>query len=55
MKFTHYIAMAGFLVPTASLIAAVLISLTATAEMPAEIGVNPTSLAVYYADMEKQP
>jgi hypothetical protein len=55
MKFTEYLAMAALLLPTVSVMAAVVISLAAPMEMPAEVGVSPTSLAVYYADLEKQP
>ena len=55
MKFTEYVFMAALLVPTVSLVAGVVISITAPANMPPEVGVHPTSLAVYYADMEKQP
>ena len=51
----EYLVMAAFLVPTVSLVAGVVISLTAQTNMPAEMGVSPTSLAVYYADLEKQP
>jgi hypothetical protein len=51
MKFTEYVFMAALLVPTVSLVAGVVISITAPANMPPEVGVHPTSLAVYYADM----
>jgi hypothetical protein len=55
MKFTEYFVLAALLVPTVGLMAGVVISLTVPPDMPAEIGVQPTSLAVYYGDMEKQP
>jgi hypothetical protein len=55
MKFIEYVVMAALLVPTASVIAAMVISLTSEPAPPAEAGVQVTSPAVYYADTEKQP
>jgi hypothetical protein len=55
MKFIEYLVMAALLVPTASVITGVVISVTAEPTMPAEASVQATSLAVYYADLEKQP
>ena len=55
MKFTEYLVMAALLVPTASVIAGVVISLAAHPEMPATSGIYATSPAAYYADMENQP
>ena len=55
MKFTEYLVLAVLLVPTVSLMAGVVISITAPTDMPPEVSVQPTSLAVYYADLEKQP
>jgi hypothetical protein len=55
MKLIEYVVMALLLVPTASVIAAVVISLASEPAPPAEAGVQVTSPAVYYADMEKQP
>jgi len=55
MRFAQHLVMTALLAPTAGVLAAVVISLTAPVDAPAKAGVNPTSLAVYYADLEKQP
>jgi hypothetical protein len=54
-KLTEYGILGALLVPTAALATSVLITFAAPAEMPAEAGINPTSLATYYADLERQP
>jgi hypothetical protein len=55
MKFTEYGLLGALLVPTVALATSVLITFAARAEMPAQPGINPTSLATYYADLERQP
>ena len=54
-KLTEYAILGVLLVPTAALATSVLITFAAHAEMPAQPGINPTSLAMYYADLERQP
>jgi hypothetical protein len=60
-KFIEYLILAALLVPTARVIAGVVISLTmeptmsVEPTMPAEPSIEVTSPAVYYADLEKQP
>ena len=54
-KLTEYAILGALMVPTAALATSVLITFAAPAEMPAEAGVTPTSLATYYADYERQP
>jgi hypothetical protein len=60
-KFIEYLILAALLVPTARVIAGVVISLTmeptmsVEPPMPAEPSIEVTSPAVYYADLEKQP
>jgi catechol-2,3-dioxygenase len=55
MKFKEYLVMAALLVPTASVLTGMVVSVTAERTMPAEASVRATSLAMYYADLEKQP
>ena len=55
MKLSEYGILAALLVPTAALATSVLITFAAPHEMPAQPGINPTSLATYYADYERQP
>jgi hypothetical protein len=54
-KFTEYAILGALMVPTAALATSVLITFAAPADMPAEAGITPTSLATYYADLERQP
>jgi hypothetical protein len=54
-KLTEYAILGALMVPTAALATSVLITFAAPAEMPAEPGIAPTSLATYYADYERQP
>ena len=55
MKFAEYGLLGALLVPTAALATSLLITFSAPSEMPAQPGINPTSLATYYADLELQP
>jgi hypothetical protein len=55
MKFSEYGLLGALLVPTAALATSLLITFAAPSEMPVGPGINPTSLATYYADLERQP
>ena len=56
MKFTEHVVLAALLTPTAALTAAALISLAVPISVaPVEAGIAPTALALYYADLERQP
>jgi hypothetical protein len=56
MKFTEHILLAALLVPTAAIAVAAAISVaTPISTVPVETGIPPTALAVYYADLERQP
>ena len=54
-KLTEYAILGALMVPTAALATSVLITFAKPADMPAEPGITPTSLAMYYADYERQP
>jgi len=55
MKLSEHLVLAVLLAPTAALAAAAVIALAGSGEVPEAPGVKPTSLAVYYADLELQP
>lgn len=56
MKFTEHVLMAALLAPTAAIAAAALISIAAIeTNAPAEPAFRDVAIALFYADLERQP